>query len=91
MVKERKRSLTDMEEAARAATAEALRGYPPPSGQDRDNLTLGKQLTDEEGIFELYVPGERPQDAKVISRAVVDRVTGKVAVEVFLPPIVGSS
>lgn len=83
--KDRLLSLVTMEVIAKDATYSALRGYPPPSEGDRERLTLGKTLLDTTGVFELYLPGVRPADAKVISRATVDRVTGRVAVEVFLP------
>jgi len=45
---------------------------------------LGSGYEGEYGVFELYIPGERPRDAKVIARAKVHRVTGKVNVEVFV-------
>lgn len=77
--------LSKMERVAREATYEALKAYAPPSEEDKKGLVLGKMLTDEAGIFELYVPADRSQDANVISRATVNRTTGQVAVEVFLP------
>lgn len=77
--------LSEMEHVAKEATYEALKAYVPPSDEDKKVLVLGKVLTDEAGVFELYVPADRPQDAKVISRATVNRTTGQVAVEVFLP------
>lgn len=87
MVKERKMSLAAMEDVAKEATYKALRAYHPPSPEDKEKLTLGKMLTDFYGIFELYVPADRPQDAKVISRAIVNRINGAVNVEVFLEPL----
>jgi len=77
--------LSEMEPVAKDATFEALKAHMPPSHEDKKTLVLGKMLTDEAGIFELYVPADRPQDARVISRATVNRTTGQVAVEVFLP------
>jgi len=77
-------TLKEMESIAREATHAALQGYEAP--EHRENLTLGSAITDADGVFELYIAGERPQDAKVISKAVVDRVTGDVKVEVFLKP-----
>jgi hypothetical protein len=79
--------LSEMEPAAKVATYNALKACVPPSDEDRKALVLGKILTDEVGIFELYVPGDRPQDARVISRATVSRTTGEVNVEVFLPTL----
>lgn len=77
--------LADMEPIAKEATYKALSRYVAPSEEVRQYLTLEKILTDESGVFELYVPDDKPQDATVISRATVDRVTGDVKVEVFLP------
>ncbi len=79
--------LSDMEPIAKAATYAALMRYLPPSDENKKRLTLGKVITDAEGVFELYIPADRPQDAKVISCAKVDRLTGKVEVEVFLQPV----
>lgn len=75
--------LEEMEVIAKKATHEALRAYARPEG-NLDDLTLGSGITEEEGIFELYIAGERPCDAKVISCARVDRRTGEVRVDVFL-------
>lgn len=83
VIKQKLLRLDDMEVMAKKATFEALQGYPKPSG-NLENLTLGTSLTDTEGIFELYISGERPQDAVVISRAAVDRRSGEVRVSVFL-------
>lgn len=76
--------LKEMEAIAKKATHDALLPYPRLEGSDSENLTLGTQVTDDEGIFELYVAGERPLDAKVISCARVNRRTGEVSVDVFL-------
>lgn len=45
---------------------------------------LGRFETETEGFFEIYIPSEQPLDAKVISRARVNRSAGEVSVEVFL-------
>ncbi|WP_143133376.1 hypothetical protein [Pseudoduganella namucuonensis] len=79
--------LSEMEAIAKNATFAALAGYVPPSNEEKAVMTLGKVVTDTEGIFELYIPSERPQDAKVISCAKVSRMTGEVRVEVFLQPL----
>lgn len=84
MVKiDKKLKICEMEEIAKRATHDALRSYKKPD-DDMRNLTLGTEITNEEGIFELYFAAERPQDAKVITCARVDRRTGAVSVEVFL-------
>ena len=87
MVKPKILSGADMEPIAKKAMHNALVGCHPPSDEQKKQLILGKVLTDTEGIFELYVPAERPQDATVISRVTIDRVTEEVRVEVFLPLI----
>ncbi|BEV71189.1 hypothetical protein THUN1379_06710 [Paludibacterium sp. THUN1379] len=86
MVKPRVLRITDMEPIAKEVMHNALTGYIPPTEEQKKHLTLGKVLTDTEGVFELYVPADRPQDATVISRVTIDRMTGGVKVEVFLTP-----
>ena len=77
-------SLHAMERIAKEATREALSKYPSPSEEEQATWTLGKFETESEGIFEIYVPSEQPLNARVISRARIDRKTGKAQVEVFL-------
>lgn len=84
VVKNKFLSLDEMEPIARAATRQALSEYPEPSKEDQALWTLGKFEDEREGVFEIYIPSERPLDAKVISRARVDRSNGVVSVEVFL-------
>ncbi|WP_162596652.1 hypothetical protein [Thiofilum flexile] len=74
-----------MEAIARPSTRNALLGYERPVG-DLKYLTLGSMLTETHGIYEVYIAGERPEDAEVISQTTVDRITGEVRVEVFLKP-----
>jgi len=76
--------LDEMEPIAREATRRALSDYLEPPKEDQANWTLGKVETDSEGVFEIYIPAERPLDAKVISCARVNRRTGEVDVEVYL-------
>lgn len=74
-------NLKQMEPIARDATKRALEGV--ELAQDvRDRVVLGQFLEPEHGVFELYVPGDRPTDARVISVARVNRETGEVNVEV---------
>ena len=87
VAKSHKLSLEKMECIAKEATRSALMGYTKPSPEEEENLTLGTEINDREGIFELYIAGSRPEDAKVISCATVNRMTGEVAVEVFLSPM----
>jgi hypothetical protein len=76
--------LDEMQEIARKATRTALGQCRRLTAEENVNLTLGSGIEGDEGIFELYLAGQRPQDAKVISRANVNRYTGEVRVEVFL-------
>jgi hypothetical protein len=75
-------SLAEMEILAREATRAALAGYRQPA--NIGHLTLGSELRVDLGVFELYIAGERPADAQVISRANVNRHTGEIEVQVFL-------
>jgi len=79
--------LSEMEPIAKNATFAALVDYVPPSNEEKAAMTLGRVLTDTEGVFELYVPSDRPQGAKVLSCAKVNRLTGEVKVDVFLRPL----
>lgn len=83
-VKSKLLSLDEMEPIARDATRRELSKYPSPSKDEQASWTLGKFEVENEGVFEIYVPSERPLDARVISRARVDRRTGAVSIEVFL-------
>ena len=84
-IKEKLLSSKEMEPLARKATYETLKGYLPPPEEDMKNLTLGISDNDDYGLFELYIAAERPEDAKVLTEARVDRRTGAVEVKVFLP------
>lgn len=76
--------LDEMEPIAQGAIHRALGEYPAPPKEDQRKWTLGKFETDSEGIFEIYIPSDRPLAATVICRAHVDRKTGDVNVEIFL-------
>ena len=84
MVKKKLLKLDEMESVARDATRRALSEYPEPSKEEQASWVLGKFELENEGVFEIYIPSEQPQDAIVVSRARVDRSTGEVSVEVFL-------
>ena len=56
------------------------------TGIDASQLVLGTSgFEGDQMTFELYIPGERPEDARVISSAVMDMFSGTGNVEVFLP------
>lgn len=74
--------LDELQEKARQLTFEILQGYIIPD-DIRDKLVIGTMLEEGRRIFELYVPGEKPSDARVISRAIMDPETGQGTVEVI--------
>lgn len=79
--------LKELQEIARVQTREALRAY-DLQGIDWTEIVLGVvgvgqgEFTD----FELYIPGARPEDARIVTRARVHAYTGEVSVQVFLKP-----
>jgi hypothetical protein len=76
------KELDELREIAKAATHEALKSYERPSKTWEDQLTLGTVFDGDDRIFELYVPGERPADAIVISSVRVNRHTRAVSVQI---------
>jgi hypothetical protein len=72
-----------MERIAQKATNKKLQGY-DVNDDMWAKIVLGKRVSNNKGVFELFIPGQRPVDAKVISRATVARESGSVNVEVFL-------
>lgn len=81
MVAMKKKSLKELEEIAARANREVLKNYIVPD-EIWDGMVLGIFFEDDYRIFELLVPGERPEDALVISRACVHIITEEVQVEV---------
>ena len=78
----KKMTLEQLEEVAQNLTRTELRKYVVPDELWQE-LVLGTFFEAEETVFELYVPGERPEDAKVITRARINKVSGEGEVEVF--------
>ena len=73
------KELDELQEIARLATREALEPYAIPEHWKND-LVLGCLFDGDYRIFELYVPGERPRDAIVISSARIHRKTREISV-----------
>lgn len=71
--------LDELQELARLATREALKSYEIPD-EWKKRLVLGVYLEDDDRIFELYITGDKPDDATVLSRAKVNRNTKAVSV-----------
>ncbi len=67
------RELEELQEIARLATCKALESYDPIPQAWRDKLTIGTFFDGDYRIFELYVPGEKPSDAIIVSSARVNR------------------
>ena len=77
-------ALTFLEEIARQLTFEALKGFTIPD-EIRDKVTRGVMFEGIYRLFELYIPGDRPSDAVLISRVRINALSGKAEgpVEVF--------
>lgn len=79
----RKLSLAEMEPIAQEATRKALKDRDIPESQWKE-IVLGKGYDGEYGIFELYIPGSKPEDAQIISETKVHRISGEVDVNIFI-------
>jgi len=80
--KPRPLSSEHLEERARTMTLKELERYAIPE-ELRPDLTLGIQFEGDFRVYELYVPGKRPSDARVISRARLNIYSGEGVVEVI--------
>ena len=70
--------LGELQEIARTAARERLKAFPPfPSAE---NLTLGTFWEGDVVVFELYLAGQLPQDAIVLTQTKVHAYTGEVVV-----------
>jgi hypothetical protein len=79
MKSERRLTLKQMEPIARQATLTKITNSEMNlTEEDKSNLVLCEYINNQFGIFQLIIPGERPIDAKIISRAYVDRITGEL-------------
>ena len=76
--------LQELRERARLLTYETLKDYEIPDGLET-KITLGIGFDGDDRTFELYIPGERPKDAIIISSARINSFTGEGTIEVFLP------
>jgi hypothetical protein len=78
----KRKELDELQEIARVATRAALEAYEPIPPEWEKNLTLGTLFEGDDRVFELYVAGERPRDAIVLTSARVNRLTRSVSVQV---------
>ncbi|WP_420129165.1 hypothetical protein [Longimicrobium sp.] len=76
------KELDELEEIARLATRKALEDYEPMPDEWAKNLVLTTIFEGDDRVFVLYVPGERRDDAIVISSARVDGTSRSVDVSV---------
>jgi hypothetical protein len=74
------KELDELQELARNSTRRALEEYEPIPAEWEKHLTLGTVFDGEDRVFELYVAGESPSDAIVISSARVNRKNRSVQV-----------
>ena len=70
-----------LEEKARQLTQNTLKEYEIPR-EYRNKVTLGISEEKEKIIFELYVPGEKPSDAIVISTVTINKTTGEEKIKI---------
>ena len=78
-------SESGIERIAREATRASLVGHKRLTKDETARLTRGLIRKDDTYEYELYLVGECPEDAIVLTRTIVGRVSGKADVEVFLP------
>ena len=78
----KRKRLEELQEIARCLTSSALESYEIPETY-RDLMILEIEFDGDYRIFELYVPGEMPKEALVISRARIHSATGLGQVEIF--------
>lgn len=79
----KKLSFDEAREIARLLTREALKKH-KITDEFWSQVVLGSGLESDTAIFELYIPGERPEDARLISQTVINRYTGRGEVKIFL-------
>ena len=77
-------SIDKLRGIARSATDEALSEYKDVFDKVEALLLVSEFVCGDKRVFLLYIPGDRPEDARMISRTRIDCYTGKVQVEVFL-------
>lgn len=79
-----KLKLDTLEASAKELTRKALEAYPPLPDDFRTNLTLGIDFVGDDRVFELYIAGERPEDAITLTSVTINSRTGKAGdVQVF--------
>ena len=72
--------LQQAEQVAREAVSTYLASRAPLPSAIKDRLVLGKGSDGSCWLFELYVPGVRPEEAVVLVQARVDKQRGEVSV-----------
>jgi hypothetical protein len=75
--------LNELQERARVMTDDAMRGLPPIPEAYRHDLVLGMRAEGHLRIFEMYMPGKRPEDALILTCARLDERTGEGTVQVY--------
>ena len=77
-MKRRKQKLAILEESARVATRSMISEFPHYFNIPTEHLTLGTFWENDDVIFELYIAGDRPKDAIVLTTTRVDLYSGEV-------------
>lgn len=77
------KSLDELEEIASVLTKKTLSNYNIPE-DIKKNLVLGTLFDGDDRIFQLYIPGDRPEEAQVISSVRINAYTGQADIEVHL-------
>ena len=73
-----------LREIARERTYRALRGYEITSDM-RDALALDVLIQGDDRVFQLFLPGAKPEDGRILTRVIVNAVSGEAGpVEVYL-------
>ena len=75
-------TLDQLTEIARESARAALSEYEVPPGF-LDSVVLGTYQEEDRMIFEMYEPGDSPQDAVVYTETTVDTYSGKHETRVF--------
>ena len=69
--------VNDLQLRAMSLSQDALKLYPPIPDDVRGALTLGTYFEKDSTIFDLYLPGERPEDALVFVKVTMNNDTGE--------------
>jgi hypothetical protein len=81
--KRQKLSSNEIKQIAQKLVKESLVDY-IISPEIRENLVSGEGIEGDWKVFDLYVPGERYEDAYIICTSKVNIYTGEALIDIFL-------